>query len=221
MARKTIQITNSLYQYLRNTGIREPDILKQLREETAGLENAEMQIAPEQGQFMAMLVKLMNARRTLEIGVFTGYSSLSVARALPEDGKIWAFDISEEWTQIARKYWKKAGVDDKIKLTIGPAAETVKQFLSDDTKSSFDFAFIDADKTGYDTYYELCLQLMRPGGLMLFDNVLRHGRVIQDDVNDEDTIAIRTLNKKLHKDERVDISMVPIADGLTLARKKE
>jgi len=219
MARQTIQITDSLYQYLRDTGVREPDILKELREETALLDNAEMQIAPEQGQFMAMLVKLMNARRTLEIGVFTGYSSLSVARVLPDDGKIWAFDINDEWTQIARKYWKKAGVEDKINLTIGPAAETVQQFISDDTKSSFDFAFIDADKTGYDTYYEQCLQLMRPGGLMVFDNVLRHGRVIQDDVDDEDTVAIRKLNKKLHEDSRVEISMVPIADGLTLARK--
>ena len=219
MSRQTIQLTDQLYQYLLDVSLREPKILKRLREETAKLDNAQMQISPEQGQFMSLLVKLINAKRTIEVGVFTGYSSLAVALALPEDGKVSAFDINDDWTQTARKYWKEAGVEDKIDLTIGPAAETLQEHIDSGVGAIYDFAFIDADKTGYDNYYELCLQLMRPGGLIAFDNVLRNGRVAQPDVNDDSTAAIRKLNEKLHTDDRVEISMLPISDGLTLAMK--
>jgi caffeoyl-CoA O-methyltransferase len=178
-----------------------------------------MQIAPEQGQFMALLVRLTGARRILEIGVFTGYSSLAMALALGRDARFTCCDISEEYTAVARKYWAKAGVADRIELKLGPAAETLKGLLKG-SEGEIDFAFIDADKTNYETYYDLALQLLRPGGLIAIDNVLWGGDVANPKKMDEDTEAIRRINKKVHADERVDVSLVPIGDGLTLARKR-
>ncbi len=220
MSRRTVSLTEELYEYLLSVSLREPDLLRRLRAETAELPNPECQIAPEQGQFMAFLVKLMGARRTLEVGVFTGYSSLVVALALPEDGQVVACDISAEWTAVARQYWDEAGVAHKVDLRLAPALETLDRLLEEGQEGSFDFAFIDADKVEYDAYYERCLQLIRPGGLIAFDNVFRHGRVADPTVTDEGTRTIRALNRKLHEDERIDLSMVPIGDGLTLARKR-
>lgn len=220
MSRQTINLTEELRDYLVSVSIREPEILKELRDETAKLDNANMQISSEQGQFMYLLLKMLNAKRTLEIGTFTGYSALWTAKALPEDGKVIACDVSEEWTSIAKKYWEKAGFSEKIDLRIAPAEETLQQLIDNGRVEQFDFAFIDADKTGYDTYYEQCLQLLRPGGLIALDNVLRHGRILNENSSDPGTIAMRALNEKIHQDERVDISMVPISDGLTLARKR-
>jgi caffeoyl-CoA O-methyltransferase len=178
-----------------------------------------MQIAPEQGQFMAMLVHLIGARRCLEIGVYTGYSALCTALALPDNGVIIACDVSEKWTSIARKYWEKAGVEHKIDLRLAPAAETLIALLQHGKNDTFDFVFIDADKKGYDFYYETCLSLLRKGGLMAIDNVLWDGTVADETIQDEDTEAIRQLNRKIFTDSRVELSMVPIADGLTLVRK--
>jgi len=179
-----------------------------------------MQIAPEQGQFMALLVQLIGAKKTLEVGVFTGYSSLSVALALPADSKIIACDVSEEYTAIARRYWQQAGVADKIDLRLAPAIETLDQLLAASVAQTFDFAFIDADKENYDAYYERCLQLVRPGGLIAIDNVLWSGRAADPLDQDQSTQAIRAFNEKLHDDERITLSLVPIADGLTLALKR-
>ncbi len=179
-----------------------------------------MQIAPEQGQFMALLIQLIGATKTLEIGVFTGYSSLCVALALPPTGKIVACDVSEEYTAIARRYWQKAGVTDKIDLRLAPALETLDQLLASGQAETFDFAFIDADKENYDHYYERSLQLVRPGGLIAIDNVLWFGQVADPQVQDNNTLALRALNDKLHHDERVTLSLVPIGDGLTLALKR-
>ncbi len=220
MARRTISLTDQLYEYLLAVSLRESDILQRLRQETSGHEMASCQIAPEQGQFMALLVKLLGARQTLEIGVFTGYSSLWTALALPEDGEIVACDISDEWTATARRYWEEAGVSHKIDLRLGPAVETLKQLIKEGQSNRFDFAFIDADKRNYDAYYEYCLKLVRPGGLIAIDNVLRHGAVVDRAIQDQDTQAIRALNKKILTDTRVDISLVPIADGLTLVLKR-
>jgi caffeoyl-CoA O-methyltransferase len=181
---------------------------------------AGMQIAPEQGQFMAMLVTLLGARRTLEVGVFTGYSALAVALALPHDGRVVALDISEEWTNVGRRYWQAAGVADKVDLRVGPAAESLQALVAEGCTGEFDFAFIDADKARYDTYYELALQLVRPGGLIAIDNVLWGGSVADPADQDVDTRALRALNEKLHGDTRIDLAMVPIGDGLTLARKR-
>lgn len=220
MSRRTISLTDELYEYLLGVSLRESDILHRLRQETSEHEMAHCQTAPEQGQFMALMVKLLGARRTLEIGVFTGYSSLWTALALPEDGEIVACDISAEWTATARQYWEEAGVADKVDLRLGSAVETLKQLIKEGQANRFDFAFIDADKRNYDAYYEHCLKLVRPGGLIAIDNVLRHGAVIDKAVQDEDTKAIRALNVKIHADTRVDISLVPIADGLTLVLKR-
>jgi caffeoyl-CoA O-methyltransferase len=209
-----------LHAYMVSVSVREPDVLKRLRAETNGLEEAEMQISPEQGQFMAFLVKLLGAKRTVEVGVFTGYSSTWVALALPPDGRLVACDISEEYTSIARRYWKEAGVEGKIELRLGRAEETLADLTREGQEGSFDFAFIDADKTGYDTYYEVCLQLIRPGGVIAIDNVLRRGKILEREEPDEITIAMQTLNRKLHADERVDVSLVPISDGLMLVRKR-
>ena len=219
MSKKTICITEELYDYMLSVSLREPEILRDLREETAQYENANMQIAPEQGQFMAMLVKMLGARRTLDVGVYTGYSSLCIALALPEDGRVVGSDVSREWTEVARRYWRKAGVEDKIELHLGPAQETLENLLANET-AAFDFAFIDADKASYDAYYEQCLQLLRPNGLIAIDNVLWGGAVADETQQDADTRALRSLNAKLHSDERVDISLLPIGDGLTLARKR-
>ncbi|GET38199.1 class I SAM-dependent methyltransferase [Microseira wollei] len=220
MSKKTLGLENQLYNYLLSSSLREPEILRQLREETANHPYARMQIAPEQGQFMALLVQLLGAKKTLEVGVFTGYSSLCVALAVPKDGKVIACDISEEYTAIARRYWEIAGVADKIDLRIAPAWETLDKLLAEGEAGTFDFAFIDADKGNYEGYYERALQLIRPGGLIAVDNVLWGGRVADSQVQDSSTQAIRDFNKKLHQDQRVTLSMVPIADGLTLALKR-
>lgn len=220
MSNKTIGIDRQLYEYLLSVSVREAEILTQLRQETARHPMARMQIAPEQGQFMALLVQLMGAKKTLEIGVFTGYSSLVVALALPPDGKLVACDVSEEYTAIARRYWQQAGVADKIDLNIGPALSTLDRLLAEGQAGTFDFAFIDADKSNYDNYYEKALELIRPGGLIAIDNVLWSGQVADPQIQDNRTNAIRSLNEKLHRDERVFVSLVPIADGLTLALKK-
>lgn len=220
MSKKTLGLNNQLYDYLLSVSLREPDILRQLRQETTRHSLAVMQIAPEQGQFMALLVQLLGATKTLEIGVFTGYSTLCVALALPPTGKIVACDVSEEYTRVARRYWQKAGVADKIDLRLAPALETLDQLLTDGQAETFDFAFIDADKVNYEGYYERSLQLIRPGGLIAIDNVLWFGRVTDPQDQDKSTLAIRAFNEKLHHDERVSLSLVPIADGLTLALKR-
>ncbi len=220
MANQTLGIEPKLYNYLLSVSLREPEILSQLREETAQHPMGMMQIAPEQGQFMALLVQLIGAKKTLEIGVFTGYSSLAVALALPPEGRVVACDVSEEFTAIARRYWQAAGVADKIDLHIAPAMETLDQLLAAGEAETFDFAFIDADKSNYDGYYERSLQLVRSGGLIVIDNVLWSGRVADTEVQDNRTTKIRALNEKLHQDERINLSLVPIADGLTLAHKK-
>ncbi|HEY9710792.1 MAG TPA: class I SAM-dependent methyltransferase [Oculatellaceae cyanobacterium] len=220
MSKKTLSFDDRLYDYFLSVSLREPDILRQLREETASFPGAAMQIAPEQGQFMALLIQLLGATKTIEVGVFTGYSSLCVALALPPNGKIVACDVSEESTSVARRYWEAAGVADKIDFRLAPALETLDQLLVDGQAETFDFAFIDADKGNYEGYYERSLQLIRPGGLIAIDNVLWSGDVAKPEVQDKQTEAIRALNKKLHHDERVTLSLVPIADGLTLALKR-
>lgn len=219
MPKQTLGLEQNLYDYLLSVSLREPEILTQLRQETAQHPRSMMQISPEQGQFMALLVQLLGAKKTLEVGVFTGYSSLVVALALPADGKVVACDISEEFTAIAKRYWQQAGVADKIDLHIAPAIETLDRLLANGEAETFDFAFIDADKSGYDDYYERSLKLVRPGGLIAIDNVLWSGAVADPQVQDNQTKKIRALNQKLHQDQRVNISLVPIADGLTLLRK--
>ncbi len=219
MTNRTLCVTERIYQYLLQVTIREPDILRRLREETAADEMARMQIAPEQGQFMTLLLHLMGAKRCLEIGVYTGYSSLVTALALPADGRLVACDLSAKWTAVARRYWREGGVADKIDLRLGPASATLDLLLAAGAAASFDFAFIDADKRQYDHYYEQCLLLVRSGGLIAVDNVLWGGAVADSTSDDEDTRAIRALNRKLRDDRRIDFSLLPIADGLALARK--
>ncbi len=192
-----------------------------LRKETARLPQAGMQIGPDQAAFMAMLVRVSGTRRALEIGTFTGYSALAVASALPEDGRLLCCDVSEEWTSIARRYWKQAGVEGKIQLRLGPAIETLQTLLNEGAAETFDFAFIDADKPNYDAYYELCLPLIRPGGLILLDNMLWHGKVADPAVRDEETAVFRALNKKICNDNRVEAGMLTIGDGVMLARKRD
>jgi predicted O-methyltransferase YrrM len=220
MPKKSLNLDDRLYSYLQSVSVRESDILTQLRQETAAHPMAQMQIAPEQGQLMALLVQLIGAKKTLEVGVFTGYSSLVVAIALPADGKVIACDVSEEYTAIARRYWEKAGVAHKIDLRIAPALDTLDQLLAEGQANSFDFAFIDADKSNYDAYYERALQLVRVGGLIAIDNVLWSGAVADPAITDSRTEHIRALNQKLHQDLRVSLSLIPIADGLTLALKR-
>lgn len=220
MSNQTLTLTDNLYHYLCAVSLREPDVLKHLRQETASHPMAQMQIAPEQGQLMALLVQLMGAKKTLEIGVFTGYSSLAVALALPPDGQIIACDVSEEYTAIAQQYWQQADVAHKIDLRVAPAIETLDGLLADGAHESFDFAFIDADKSNYDNYYERSLQLIRSGGLIAIDNVLWSGRVADPKTQDNRTRKIQAFNQKLHDDSRITLSLVPIADGLTLALKR-
>ncbi len=221
MSNRTINLDDTVHQYLLSVSLREPAVLRRLREETMAMPQHNMQIAPEQGQFMALLVMLTGARRALEVGTFTGYSSLAVALAMPEDGRILCCDTSEEYTDVARKYWKEAGVEERIDLRIAPALETLDALLDDpDEPRQFDFAFVDADKTNYDGYYERCLDLLKAGGLIAFDNTLWNGKVADPEALDEDTVALRALNEKLYADDRVDLSLVPIGDGLTLCRKR-
>lgn len=220
MSNNNLGLNNQVYNYLLSASLREPDILRQLREETAKHPYSYMQIAPELAPLMTLLVQLMGAKKTLEVGVFTGYSSLCVALALPKDGKVIACDISEEYTSVGRRYWQAAGVADKIDLRIAPALETLDKLLAEGEAGTFDFAFIDADKGNYEGYYERALKLIRNGGLIAVDNVLWSGSVANPQVQDSSTQAIREFNQKLHEDERVTLSMVPIADGLTLALKR-
>lgn len=220
MSKQTTGLAETLADYIQSIFLREPDILKQLREETAKLSIARMQISPEQGQFMALLVQLMGAKKTLEIGVFTGYSALAVALALPVDGKMIACEISEEYTAIAKDFWTRAGVSEKIDLRIAPALETLEKLITEGETGSFDLAFIDADKRNYENYYERALTLLRPGGLILIDNVLWSGKVVDPTITDKQTQAIREFNQKLHQDSRINLSVVAIADGLTLALKR-
>jgi len=208
------------YQYLVKTSVREPDVARRLRDETQKLPQAQMQIGPDQGQFMQLLVQLIRAKKTIEVGVFTGYSSLWVANGLPDDGQIVACDVSEEYTAVARRYWKEAGVDHKIDLQLRPALETLDELLSNNQGGSFDFAFIDADKTNYQNYYERILKLLRTGGLIAVDNTIWSGRVADPKETDPDTVAIRKFNDQLHFDERIALSMLTVGDGLTLAMKK-
>lgn len=219
MSKQTTGLEQTLADYIQSISLREPAILRQLREETAKLSMARMQISPEQGQLMALLVQLMGAKKTLEIGVFTGYSALAVALVLPVDGKVIACDISEEYTAIAKDFWARAGVSEKIDLRIAPALETLDQLISEETES-FDLAFIDADKRNYENYYERVLTLLRPGGLILIDNVLWSGKVTDVTITDKQTQAIREFNQKLHQDSHISLSLIAIADGLTLALKR-
>ncbi|TAK78037.1 MAG: SAM-dependent methyltransferase [Gammaproteobacteria bacterium] len=222
MSDVTLNLTPEVYDYLQRISLREPRVLKALREETHRLAShlSRMQISPEQGQFMALLAELIGAKKTLDIGVFTGYSALVVALALPPEGKVVGCDVSVEWTTIAQHFWEEAGVANKIDLRLAPALETLQKLIDQGEAGTFDFAFIDADKSNYPYYYEKVLTLLRPGGLIAVDNVLQRGRVADPDNHDKEVVAIRQFNDRLHQDERVTISMVPIADGLTLARKR-
>jgi len=220
MSNRSITLTDSLYEYMNEVSLREPPLLLALREETAAMTRRSMQISPEQGQFMALIARLIGARRCLEVGVFTGYSSLATALALPDDGSIVACDVSEEWTSVARRYWQQAGVTHKVELHIAPATDTLDALLAQGQAGTFDFAFIDADKTNYLAYYERTLALLRTGGLVLVDNTLWSGKVADPEFADADTVALRHFNEVLHRDERVDLSLLPIGDGLTLARKR-
>ena len=219
MSRHSINLTEALYNYLQSVSLREHPSLQQLRLETASHKGASMQVSPEQGQFMALLIKMLDARRVIELGVFTGYSSLCMALALPDDGRIIACDVNEEYTEIARRYWQQAGVSDKIDLRLAPALQTLNALLDDAKAGCFDFIFIDAVKEEYRDYYELGLALLRPGGLIAVDNVLWNGSVANPSIRDSETLAIRAFTAFVFEDARVDISLLPIGDGLTLARK--
>lgn len=220
MTAKTLQLSDRLHAYLLANSLRETPAQRRIRAVTARLPDANMQTAPEQGQFLQLLVRLLGAKRCIEIGTFTGYSALSVALALPPGGRIVCCDHSEEWTSIARRYWRKAGVARKIDLRLGPALETLDALLGAGEAGRFDFAFIDADKTNYRNYYDRCMKLVRRGGLIAADNTLWYGRVADARVRDADTRAIRAFNRKLHRDRRIDLALVPVGDGLTLARKR-
>jgi predicted O-methyltransferase YrrM len=217
---RCVTMTDTLYRYLVAHSVREHPVLAELRAETAKLPQAVMQIGADQGQFMALLARLTGARRCLEVGVFTGYSSLSVALALPEDGRIVALDVSEEWTAIARRYWKKAGVERKIDLRLGPALDALDALVAQGQSGRFDFAFIDADKANYLGYYERCLELVRAGGLIAVDNTLWSGDVADPANQKPDTVSLRAFNDALHRDERIDLALLPVGDGLTLALKR-
>ena len=219
MSTQTIRMNDEIDEYLLRVSLRESDVQRRLREETATLEFGSMQISPVQGQLMRMLAGLVGARRAIEVGVFTGYSALCVALALPEDGELIACDVNEEWTAIARRYWSEAGVASRITLKIAPAVESLDALIRGGRTGEFDFAFIDADKTGYDLYYERCLELLRPGGLALFDNVLWGGAVADESDSSEDTEALRVFNAKISDDPRIELCMLPVGDGLTIARK--
>jgi predicted O-methyltransferase YrrM len=217
---ENLDINQGLREYMRRVTLREPALLRRLRQETARYPNASFQISAEQGQLMGLLMHLIRARRTIEIGVYTGYSALAVAQALPDDGQIIACDINDEWTSVARRYWREAGVEKKIDLRLGPALATLDGLIASGEANQFDFVFIDADKTNYANYFERALVLVRPGGLIGIDNVLWYGRVIDASFDDPDTRAIRAFNQQLKTDDRVWLTMLPVRDGLTLACKK-
>lgn len=220
MSNRTLSLTDTLYNYILENSLREPVILKELRQVTAQMIGNQMQISPEQGQFMALLIELINAKKTLEIGVYTGYSTLAVALALPRSGKIVACDINKEFTNIAYNFWEKAGVVDKIDLRIAPALQTIEQLIANNEQASFDFIFIDADKKNYSNYYEKALILLRPGGLLMLDNTLWGGAVADNKNQDPITQSMRELNTKLMQDQRITLSLLPLGDGVTLARKR-
>ena len=220
MTNRTLSLDDALYGYLLDVSLRESALLRRLREETAALPVAQWQIAPEQGQFMALLVQLTGARRLLEVGTFTGYSALSMAQALPADGHLLCCDIDEQYTSIAQRYWEEAGVASRIELRLAPALETLNTLVRDGRAGSFDLIFIDADKANYPAYLEHALLLARVGGLILFDNTLWSGRVLEKRAESADTRAIQSLNQRLKLDQRVDISLLPLGDGLTLCRKR-
>ena len=220
MSSSTLQLNEKVYDYLLGHSLRESAACQQLREETKPMKMGMMQVAPEQCQFMSLLVELIGARKAVEVGTFTGYSALRVAQALPEDGTLVCCDVSEEWTAVGKKYWEQAGVSDRINLKIGPAVDTLQAMRDAGEENTFDFGFIDADKLNYQSYYEHVLALLRTGGLLLIDNVLWGGSVANPDKTDEDTEAIRNLNTFLHADDRVSLSMLPVGDGLTLALKR-
>jgi predicted O-methyltransferase YrrM len=220
MSNVSVGLASDLHAYLLRYGVREPEILRRLREETATLPQHDMQIAPEQGALMAMLVRLLGAKRCIELGTFTGYSSLVVALALPSDGRIVCCDVSEEWTSVARRYWAEAGVAERVDLRLAPALETLDGLLAGGASGTYDFAFIDASKREYPDYHERIVRLLRPGGLAVYDNVFWDGDVLDESKTDPDTLGVRRLNERLAADERVDVSMIPVADGLTLARKR-
>jgi caffeoyl-CoA O-methyltransferase len=220
MSARTLNVDGKLYDYLLAVSVREPRVLAELREETARLPNAGMQISPEQGQLMQLLVETLGARRCLEVGVFTGYSSTCVALVLPADGKLVACDVSEEYTSMARRYWRRADVEQRIELRLGPALGTLDALIEKGEAGSYDFAFVDADKENYTFYYERCLTLLRSGGLLAIDNVLWGGSVADPGDQRSSTEAIRSLDAIIHDDPRVSISLVPIGDGLFLVRKR-
>ena len=220
MSRRTTPLTDDLYDYFLEISLRENDVLRRLRHETGRLEKAEMQISPEQGQFMTLLVDLMGARRALELGTFTGYSTLCIALGLPEDGEVVACDIDEDWPSFGRRYWVEAGVGDMIDFRPGRANDTLDELLAGGKEEYFDFVFIDADKRHLQDYYEKSLRLVRPGGVIAVDNTLWHGKVADPDATDEDTMAVRGFNALVIDDERVDLSLVPIGDGLTLVKRR-
>ncbi|MGH6878469.1 MAG: O-methyltransferase [Rhizomicrobium sp.] len=216
---RMIPVTEELNAYVQRVGAREHPALRRCREETATMRNANMQIAPEQGAFLALLAKLVRARRTLEIGTFTGYSALSVALALPEGGRVVALDVSREYTDRARSYWKEAGMEHRIELRLGPGIESLDRMI-EAREEPFDMAFIDADKSNYDAYYERAFQLIRPGGVIALDNMLWSGAVADPSIDDPDTSALRALNARIQADERVDMALTTVADGVMLARKR-
>jgi O-methyltransferase len=220
MSRRSELDLPALYDYLLENSLRDDPLLRDLREETVRDEAANMQISPEQGQFLALLVKLTGARRIIEVGTYTGYSSLVMARALPRDGYLLCCDLNEQWTTVARRYWQRAGVAERIELKLAPAKDTLQALLDQGQQRRFDMAFIDADKENYHAYYEQCLRLLRPNGLIVLDNTLWYGKVADPTINDADTRAIRRLNQMLKEDERIDLSLIPMADGITLARKR-
>lgn len=216
-----VDLTQQVLHYIHDTSIRDTDFLKDLREETAKLAERTMQISPEQGQFMYLITKMMAAKRTLEIGTFTGYSTLCTALALPENGKLIACDCNQEWISIARRYWKRAKVDHKIDVILGDAKDSLQKIINmSSNNESFDLAFIDADKVSYDYYYESCLKLIRKGGLILLDNTLWSGHVADPNFSDPETVSLRKINSKILNDHRVDISMLPFADGITMVLKR-
>lgn len=227
MSPRSIQLDEALYEYMLRMSLRESEVQRSLRERTSSLEMARMQISPEQGQFMGLLAALvcdsrpaeLGPPRCVEVGTFTGYSALSVVRAVAE-ARLDACDVSEEWTAIAREYWERAGVADRIELHLGPAEETLRRFIAEGRGGTYDFAFVDADKPGYASYYEACIELLRPGGIVTLDNVLWGGRVVDPEEQDPDTVALRRISQQVLDDDRVDISMLPLGDGLTIARKR-